>query len=224
MSDFSRGELSRRLGIPAERFQVVPNGVAAHFAPQAAGAVAALRARLGLPERFLLALGNAKPFKNLALLARAAPSLPLPLVLLAGQATAARHGFSRSTRELASLPELELPALYAAAEALLLPSRYEGFGLPVLEAMACGTPVLCARAGALPEVAGDAAVLLSPDEPRAWSEAVARICGDAAARAERVAAGRVRADGFRWEASAERTLDAYASALGMPAGAWRASA
>ncbi len=224
VSAFSRDELSQRLGLAPERFEVIPNGVDAHFTPQPAAAVEALRARLGLPGRYLLAVGNAKPFKNLSLLARAAPSLPLPLVLLAGHGTAARHGFGPGTRELSSLPEADLPALYAGAEALMLPSRYEGFGLPVLEAMACGTPVLCARAGALPEVAGAAAVLLSPDDPRAWSEAASLLCGDAAARAERVAAGRARAEAFRWEASAERTLSAYASALGLPAGAWRAAA
>ncbi|MEN9799994.1 MAG: hypothetical protein RL653_3691 [Pseudomonadota bacterium] len=223
VSGFSRDELSRRLGVPAARFEVIPNGVDDRFAPQPPEVLRALSSRLALPPRYLLAVGNAKPFKNLSLLARAAPKLPLPLVLLAGAGAAARHGFPPGTRELSAVAETDLPALYAGAEALLLPSRYEGFGLPVLEAMACGTPVLCSRAGALPEVAGEAALLLSPDNPDAWSTAAHRVVEDGGLRAGLVERGRQRAGASGWDACAVRTLDAYAAALRLPPGSWRAA-
>ena len=104
-------------------------------------------------ERKLLA------HKNLGLLAKIAPQLPIPIVLLAGKGAAQELGFPDTTVELTELPEQEMPLFYGAAEALLLPSRYEGFGLPALEAMAAGCPVVASNVSALPEVTGEAAIL-----------------------------------------------------------------
>ena len=156
VSEFSRDELSRFLKISRYRFQVIFPGVDAQFHPSAASETAAFVRRRSLPPRFFAAIGNSKAHKNLALIGKLAPSLPAPVVLLAGAGAAAELGFPSSTVELSSLDEVEMPLLYGAATALLLPSRHEGFGLPAAEAMACGCPVIAARAGALPEVQGEA--------------------------------------------------------------------
>ncbi len=211
VSEFARGELASRLGVPQSRWTVVPPGVDARFRPPTAEERLQIRARLDLPPRYLLAVGNPKPHKNLALLARIAARLPVPLVLLAGEG--AGRVFPRPTRVLAEVDESHLPALYGSAEALLLPSRHEGFGLPALEAMATGTPVLAASAGALPEVTGGAAELLDPDEPEAWIAASNALVADPLLRARWASAGRERARAFTWERCARQTLAVYRSAL-----------
>jgi glycosyltransferase involved in cell wall biosynthesis len=212
VSAFARGELAARLGVPEERWSVVPPGVDARFRPPTPEERLQIRARLGLPSRYLLAVGNPKPHKNLALLARIAGRLPVPLVLLAGEGLG--RVFPRTTRVLGEVDEALLPALYGSAEALLLPSRHEGFGLPALEAMATGTPVLAARAGALPEVTGGAAELLDPDDPEAWLAAASALIETPMLRARWISAGRERARLFGWTRCAEGTLAVYRSALG----------
>ena len=211
VSEFARGELASRLGVPESRWSVVPPGVDARFRPPSAEERLQARARLGLPPRYLLAVGNPKPHKNLALLVRIATRLPVPLVLLAGDGAA--RIFPRPTRVLSGVDESQLPALYGGAEALLLPSRHEGFGLPALEAMATGTPVLAANAGSLPEVTGGAAELLDPDAPEAWIAASHALVGDPLLRARWASAGRERARAFTWERCARQTLALYRSAM-----------
>jgi glycosyltransferase involved in cell wall biosynthesis len=212
VSAFARDELAARLGPPADRWRVIPQGVDARFRPLAATERAGALAPLGLPERFFLAVGNEKRHKNLALLARIADRLPLPLVVLAGADPEVR--FPASTRMLEAVGEDQLPALYGAAAALLIPSRHEGFGLPALEAMAAGTAVLAARAGALPEVTGDAAELLDPDDDEAWIGAARRLLDDGALRTRRIEAGRARAVELSWDRTARETLAVYRAALG----------
>ncbi len=211
VSEFARGELAARLGLAESRWSVVPPGVDPRFRPPSPEERLRIRTRLELPARYLLAVGNPKPYKNLGLLARIATRLPVPLVLLAGEGAA--RVFPAPTRVLPAVDEEDLPALYGAAEALLLPSRHEGFGLPALEAMASGTPVLAAAAGALPEVTGGAAELLDPESPDAWVAATAGLRADPALRAARVSAGRDRARAFTWERCARHTLAVYRTAL-----------
>jgi glycosyltransferase involved in cell wall biosynthesis len=105
--------------------------------------------------------------------------------------------------------EADLPALYSAAEVFIFPSLFEGFGLPVVEAMACGTPVICSNTTALPEVAGDAAILIDPNDARGIAGALERALGDGDLRAELRAKGLARATQFSWERTAARTLKIY---------------
>lgn len=217
VSDFSREELARHLGLSPYRLQVIAPGVDARFTPPTAHEAQAFRERHALPARYLAVVGNPKPHKNLALLAGIAPSLPLPLVLLAGEGTREALGFAPTTRELPDLSEDEMPLFYGAAAALLMPSRYEGFGLPALEALACGCPVLAANGSAVHEVTGDAALLLSPDDAAAWREALLRLLRDEPQRRELVARGLERAARFSWDDCARRTLAAYGRALEAPA-------
>ncbi len=213
VSDFSREELARHLGLSPYRLQVIPNGVDARYRPSTATELKDFRERYRLPPRFFLAVGNTKAHKNLGLVADIAPSLSLPVVLLAGEGAARELGFPDSTRELSALPEDDMPHLYSAATALLMPSHYEGFGLPVLEAMACGCPVLSARTSSLPEVVGDAGLLLAPDDAGAWRDAALKVLRDESLHQELVEKGRARAAHFTWEDCALRTLTAYRRAL-----------
>lgn len=213
VSAFSREELARHLKLTPYRFQVIEPGVDARYQPPLASEARAFRERRGLPERYLLAVGNPKAHKNLALLARLAPELPSPFVLVAGGGAARELGFPESTRELASVAEEEMPLLYGAATALLLPSRYEGFGLPALEAMACGCPVIAADAGALPELTCGAALLAGPDDLSAWKESTLKLLRDEPLRRACIEKGLTRASRFGWETCARATLAAYERAL-----------
>ncbi|EAU62302.1 glycosyltransferase family 4 protein [Stigmatella aurantiaca] len=213
VSEFSREELARHLGLTPYRFQVIAPGVDGHYRPPSPSEAKAFLERHHLPPRYLAAVGNAKAHKNLGLLAKLAPELPVPLVLLAGKGAAKALGFPASTVEMAELPEAEMPLFYGAAKALLLPSRYEGFGLPVLEAMASGCPVLASNTSALPEVAGQAALLLPPEDLSAWRDTTLRLLRDEALRRTLVEKGRERSAHFTWEDCARRTLAAYRRVL-----------
>ncbi len=213
VSAFARTELARCLGFAESTFQVVPPGVDADFRPPSPEALARARAALGLPGRYLLAVGNPKPHKQLGWLAQLAPRLPAPLVVLAGPSVRTL-GLPPGVLGLADVEERHLPALYGGAEALLLPSLHEGFGLPALEAMATGCPVVAARAGALPEVVGEAGLLVAPGAEAAWLEAVGRLQAEAGLRQTLVERGLARARAYSWEACARATADVYRRALG----------
>src|SRR5262249_48716000 len=122
-------------------------------------------------------------------------------------------GLPRGARLLEAVEDAVLPALYAGASALLLPSRHEGFGLPALEAMAAGTPVIAARAGALPEVTAGAAELVDPDDEEGWIAAARRLVEDAELRRVRIAEGQARAAELGWERTAPEALAVYRAAL-----------
>src|SRR4051794_17393541 len=183
VSEFSRGELRELLGVDAA---VVPGAVDDRFRPEA-DANAARRA-LGLARPYVLCVASHTARKNLAALAGAAPD-GVDLVVAGGHRPqfAAERGLG-GLRLLGHVDDALLPGLYAGAEAFVLPSRYEGFGLPVLEAMASGTPVVTTAAGALPETCGDAACLVEP-EPEAIRAALAELLADDAERARLRARG-----------------------------------
>ena len=217
VSEFSRRELSAHLGLAPERFQVIGNGVDPSFHALGPQDLDGFRSRRGLPPRYFAVVGNTKPFKNIRVLLPIADGLPAPLVLLAGRGARRALGFSEKVIELSPLPDEELVRFYAGACAVLVPSRYEGFGLPALEAMACGAPVIASAAGAHPEVVGGAGLLVAPDNALAWREACLRVFRDEALRRQLAAAGQERASRFSWDDCARQTLQVYRRALGPAA-------
>jgi len=212
-SEFSREELARHLGLNPFRLQIIHPGVDERFRMPLESEVQGFRKRRSLPQRYFAAVGNSKPHKNLTLLAQLAPELPYPIALAAGRGIKEQLRFPASAIELPSISEDEMPLFYAGAGALLLPSKYEGFGFPALEAMACGCPVIAAGAGSLPELIGEAGLLLPPDDIRPWREAALRVIRDETLRRQLVEKGRERAQRYTWEECARQTLAVYARVL-----------
>jgi glycosyltransferase involved in cell wall biosynthesis len=205
VSEFSKRELAELLGLPAERIEVVPNGVDERFSPAADAAPA--RERLGLERPYVLAVGTASARKGLHLLGEASRRLEragTELVVAGSDRGYLRGGDAVPGRRLGYVDDALLPGLYAGARALVVPSVHEGFGLPALEAMASGAPVVAAARGALPETCGDAALLVEP-EPAAFAAALERVTSDDALRERLTTAGLERAAGFTWERTARRT-------------------
>ena len=210
VSEFSRGELVELLGVPPERISVVPGGVDGRFAAATAGPAATR------PRPYVLCVAAHTARKNLSALVPAARALAaegVELLVVGGHRPqfAAEAGLDGLIL-LGAVNDDELPGLYAGAEAFVLPSVYEGFGLPVVEAMAAGTPVVCADTSALPETAGGAARLVPP-EAGALRDALLDLLGDPAAQAELRARGRTRAARFSWEATARGVDSATARAV-----------
>lgn len=237
-SDHTARDVARHLRIAPERIRTVLLGVAPRFAPQSADAIARVRAVHALPPAFGLYYGGFDPRKDLPTLIAAWRAVwdahGLPLVV-AGRPPSREHGSVRGAAPFfadpaalaraAGLPEAalrsighvaddDLPALLSAATLFAYPSTYEGFGLPPLEAMACGTPVAVADATSLPEVVGDAGLRIAPGDAGAWAGALVALAGDAELRARLARAGLVRAAAFTWGAAAERTMDVYRGVAG----------
>lgn len=224
VSEFSRTEIARLLGFPAERIRVTPLGPDSRFRPGAAGDfdLRVLHDNLEI-GRYCLFVGTVEPRKNLDTLLDAFERLPLalrrqyPLVLCGyrGWGSEALHArFAAATREgwmvyLGYVSDKMLPALVAGARLFVYPSLYEGFGLPLLEAMASGIPVLRSRIAALDEVAGEAAASFPPLDVEALTEALAMALQDETWRAEARQRGLDRAALFSWRRCAELTRDAY---------------
>ncbi len=205
VSEFSRRELADLLGVSPDRIEVVPNGADERFSPTADATAA--RKQLRLERPYVLAVGTASARKNLHVLGEAAARLEragAELVVAGSQRGYLRGAEAVPGRRLGYVDDALLPGLYAGARALAMPSVHEGFGLPALEAMASGTPVVAADRGALPETCGDAALLVEP-EPRAFADALERVTSDDALRERLRSAGVERAAGFSWERTARRT-------------------
>jgi glycosyltransferase involved in cell wall biosynthesis len=207
------------LGFAPEKVVVTPLGVGAQFRPAEADP-AWLRSRFGIQGRFVLCVGALEPRKNLATALRAFERLatrdPDLELVVAGPAGWRNQEFERllggsraPVRMTGLLSDQELVALYSATACFLYPSLAEGFGLPVLEALACGAPVVTSNRGALPEVSGDAALLADPDDEESVAEAVGRILSDTELAAELGRRGPSRAGGFTWERCADLTAGVY---------------
>jgi glycosyltransferase involved in cell wall biosynthesis len=205
VSEFSKRELVAVLGAAPERIAVVPEGVEERFRRDA-DPTGAIR-RYGLEKPYALVVGTVSARKNLAALTSAARALRErgAELVLAGSERAYLRAGEVPIRRLGYVPDDELPGLYAGAQALAMPSVHEGFGLPCLEAMACGTPVVAAAAGALPETVGDAGLLVDGADPEAFATALLAAALDETTRSRLIEAGLRRAAEFSWDRTAELT-------------------
>jgi glycosyltransferase involved in cell wall biosynthesis len=227
-SQSTANDLIRYLNAPAEKLRVIPLGVdESHFAMAKPESLAATRRRYGLEQPFILFVGERRPHKNLEGLLRAFDLFhrkisPAHLLVIVGkpysdyaqpETLVKALGLEKCVRFFEDLPDSDLPSIYHAADAFILLSRYEGFGLPVIEAMACGTPVVVSNVTSLPEVAGEAGLQVSPDNPEQAAEALGRIITGGRERQQRIALGIAHARRFTWESCARQTLDVYAQSI-----------
>jgi glycosyltransferase involved in cell wall biosynthesis len=225
-SEFSAGEIVAAYQIPRDRITVAPLGVSHHFAPVDRPDETF---PAGVNRPFLLHVGDLHERRNLPLVVHAMfeaqrrPGMPPLSLVLAGVDRGIGDRLRAYAHEakspdavvcLGPVTDSQLLTLYRGAAALVYPSRYEGFGLPVLEAMACGTPVIASRAASIPEVLGDAGVLLDPDDEPGWAEAIAAVVNDEWQKGRMRKAGLTRAREFTWARTAAITLDVYRQLAG----------
>jgi glycosyltransferase involved in cell wall biosynthesis len=225
-SEAVKGDVVRILHVPPERVTAVPEAAAPAYAPvDAPDALDRVRRKYRLPERYILSVGSLEPGKNRRRLIAACARLRERGIehhlVISGQRAwryegeldvVQQLGLGDRVHVLGFVDEADMAALYSAAELLAFPSLYEGFGLPVLEAMACGTPVITSNVSALPEVAGDAALLVDPADVSALAESMERALTDQALRDDLRTRGLERARQFSWERAARETLAVYEKA------------
>jgi glycosyltransferase involved in cell wall biosynthesis len=229
VSDFTAAEVRHRLGFDGTRIDVVRPGVSAMFRPMAHDAAAPVLARFDLTDRgYLFAVSTLEPRKNFDRLLAAHARLPLvmrqriPLVIAGGPgwgdvlagAEADRARRNGTLRLIGHVADAELVALYARCAGFAYVSLYEGFGLPVIEAMACGAPVIASRTTAVGETAGDAALSVDPENTAEIAEAINQLVGDAALAAALAERGTRRAAGFDWDVMTAGLIASWRSALG----------
>jgi glycosyltransferase involved in cell wall biosynthesis len=221
VSEHTKREVVGLLGVPAERVVVTPDAAREHFQLPDPAALAQFRAQKGLPEQFVFYVGTLEPRKNLPTLLEAysqvARASQVPLIIGGGKGWMYDAIFARlealnlqeQVRFIGYVPEEELPLWYAAATLFVFPSLYEGFGMPPLEAMSCGTPVVTSNCTSLPEVVGEAGLMVDPTDAEALAEAILRVLRSADLREDMRARGLQRARLFDWHTTAERTLHIY---------------
>jgi glycosyltransferase involved in cell wall biosynthesis len=213
VSASTASDVAELFGVDAQRLEVVPEGVAGHFQPLPAERLEDVRRRLGLPGRFVLFVGTIEPRKNLPTLLDAWSRMrERPPLVVAGtwgwRCDDVRERLERlapDVRVLGAIARDDLPGLYNLAVCLAHPAWYEGFGLTPLEAMACGVPVVASGVSSLPEVVGDAGLLVDPADVEGWTAALERVCGDLDVAATLRRRGILRAAEFTWSRAAQRT-------------------
>ena len=220
-SNATRHDLITAYRVAGPRIDVVYPGRDESLTRVDAGPV---RAAHSLQKPYLLHVGTIQPRKNLVRLIEAHarlrvrwPELELVLAGAPGWLSAPILQAARAdgVRVLGAVPDSDLAGLYSGAEAFVFPSLYEGFGFPVLEAQACGTPVVCSRTSSLPEVAGDGALLVDPYDVHAIADGMRRVVTDEALRRDLIERGRARARAFSWRQAAASTLQVYRQVLGQ---------
>jgi glycosyltransferase involved in cell wall biosynthesis len=224
-SEFSRRSIVAAYGVPDDKVTVIPNGVSSAFRPMQPEASAHwVRERYGIPAPFVLTVGDLQPRKNhLGLiqafeeLLRAHPHLPHRLVMVGKETWYAPHIRRAAQKSSVSdrihftgwVADDDLRRFYAAADLFVFPSLYEGFGLPILEAMACGRAVLCSNTSAMPEVANAAGILFDPYSVPEIARAMQDVLLDSELRSRLERLGLKRAATFSWNRAAQKTLDVY---------------
>ena len=230
VSQSTARDLERVFAVPESKIEVIHNGVGPAYTPQDPRAAAERVAnKYGVSKDYLLTVGTVGPHKNLITLVGAMKILrgrgELSFQLLAvgakGRKNARLFEAVRSSgltgediRFLGFVPEEDLPVLYSGSCALVFPSLYEGFGLPLVEAMACGVPVVASNTSSIPEVVGDAALLVPPTQPEAFAEAILRVMSDKDLRKTMIERGLSRAACFRWEKAARQLLECMRTVVG----------
>jgi glycosyltransferase involved in cell wall biosynthesis len=220
VSDFSAGEIANLLRVPPERIRSVPEGIDSAFSPRAPDEQDRVLAGLGIRRPFVLTVGTIEPRKNIPFLVQVFERLDDfdGTLVIAGMPgwkcepifdAIRRSSRADRIRWLSYVPDPALPGLYSAAEVFAITSFYEGFGLPPLEAMSCGTPVVSSPGGSLPEVLGEGAVVLPSFDVELWAGRIRALLRDPARRAKWGEAGRRRAARYTWRATAEATMRIY---------------
>jgi len=225
-SESTKRDIMRLLEVDSAKITVAPMAADDGFAPLPRDrAIREVEARYGLKQPYILAVGTLEPRKNIAALFRAfaqlADDVPHTLALAGGEgwksaallSLAEKLGISGRVMRAGFVPHSRLPALYCAADVLAFPSWYEGFGLPVLEALTCGCPVVAANNSAIPEVAGDAAIYVDADDVDGLAGGIRRVLEDTALRETMVTKGKERARRFSWDDCADATLATYAKVV-----------
>jgi glycosyltransferase involved in cell wall biosynthesis len=224
ISNYSKAQIVESLGIAASKITVIHCGVGAEFHPEYnKEECRSVVARLGISRPYLLYVGNLKPHKNVSTLLRAVAhlhggkKLSHDLVIVGDDARwkraivdeCLRLGIADQVVIVPYVSQALLPKIYAAADLLVMPSNAEGFGLPVIEAMACGTPVVCSQAASLPEVAGDAAVYFDPEDPEDLAESIERLGHSSDLRESLKVKGLQRAKQFTWQEFTRKHIEVY---------------
>lgn len=227
VSESTRQDLIKLLAVRPDQVDVVYNGVDQRFQPVVDSAVVdEFRRTQGLPDRFILYLGTLEPRKNVTTLVRAYATarergITEPLILAGGKGWGGspeaelieRLGLEAHVGSVGFVSMEDQVLWYNAATLFAYPSLYEGFGFPVLEAMACGTPVVAGNRSSLPEVVGDAGLLVNPSDPDDLAEAMVKVLRDDQVRLDLARRGRERAHRFSWEAAARATVETYQRAF-----------
>ena len=231
ISEHTKKDILNYFTLPSEKIRVVPLAAERrYFQKRTTSDLMRIRSHFGLPENFLLYVGGIDPRKNIELIFKALKLLldenPLtcPLLAFAGDIVHQREypqimkslrslGIGDRIKFLGYIPDEDLPLLYQASTMFIFPSRYEGFGLPVLQAMAAGTPVITTKLSSIPEVAGDAVLYINPDKPIELARAIKEIFSNHTIRLSLINSGMKRAEAFSWERTVHETLEVYREAL-----------
>ena len=224
ISQTTKADLIIRFRLAPQRITVIPGAADAYFQPQSHDRIAALRQKFALPEQYILYFGSNKPHKNLLYLVKAFAQFRIQnpksktRLVIAGHWDERYPDAKKLTHEsglkdqiifIGPVEESDLPALYSGATLFVFPSLYEGFGLPVVEAMACGVPVVCSNTSSLPEIAGDAALLVDPFDVNTLAVTMGRALTEEGLRRKMREKGLEQAERFSWERTGRETLEVY---------------